>query len=117
LVDLGKGMACKGRCEADVRGLITMNEINLAITAKVPRQLRANRLAYSLMGWFLAGAGSLFVLLGALDRPPSSFLLVTGGFFLFFGLLCKLALSRMPRFEAAETGEHFQPGSRAENPR
>jgi hypothetical protein len=99
LVDLDKGLACRGRCEADVRGLILMNEVNVAIAAKVPAQLRANRLACSLTSWFLLSAGVVFLLLGALNYPEAGSFLLLGGLFVSFGLLGRLIVARMPRFD------------------
>jgi hypothetical protein len=102
LVDLGKGMACKGRCEGDVRDLIAVTEVNVAVISKMPRQLRVNRLGSSLMGWFLASMGALFVLLSALSNPASGGGFLFGGLLLFFGLAYLLVVSRMPRYGSQE---------------
>jgi hypothetical protein len=107
-------MACKGRCEDDVRALIAMIEINLALSAKAPRQMRANRLAYSFVGWFLTGAGMLFVALGMLKYPAAEFLLIMGGFMVFFGLICTIIVSRMPRYDARKTDAPSQGGEAGE---
>jgi hypothetical protein len=99
LVDLGKGMACKGRCEANVRGLILATDVNVGMAAKIPRQMRANRLMYSGLAWFLIVCGALPVALGVVSGHPTEPYVIGGGFFLVFGLAILLLTSRMPRFD------------------
>jgi hypothetical protein len=105
MVDLGKGVACKGRCESYVRELIALIEVNVALRAKIPRQWRANYLMCSFAGWFLTGTGLLLVLLGLLDYPMPGLLFGFGGLLLFFAVVLTLIVARMPRLDARKTDE------------
>lgn len=69
--DLGKGLACRGRCEEDVEALITLIDRNIQIQPTTARIVRASRTARL--------AGSLFNL-------------ITGAVILFFGLDSELTL-------------------------
>src|SRR5207253_10925170 len=80
LVDMGKGLACRSRCETEVQGLIIASDVNVSMAAKVPRQMRANRLMVVGLAWLFVIPGALLVALGVLAGHPTEGYVFAGGF-------------------------------------
>jgi hypothetical protein len=95
-VDLGKGLACRDRCEADTRALIAVISHNVSSTGKTGvRQV-------TLWGGAATVAmGAMFLVWGMLSEPTQYFLVGMGGLFLAFGLFSIVRALRMPRFKPA----------------
>lgn len=74
--DLGNGVACKGRCEAEVAALSDLQQRNKTAYLKA-----AN--AYNKQAILMAGFGSLAALVGLLAGPSEAGLaaLIVGGLF------------------------------------
>src|ERR1043166_3474197 len=74
-VDLGRGLACRGRCESDVQAVISLIDRNIQLQPTTTRLIQA--------GGSARVAGSLFFL-------------VTGAVFLIFGLPRERELPLVP---------------------
>ena len=96
LSDLGKGLACKGRCEDDVRSLIALLDRSISGSAATNQILKRNSLTGYASGIFLSVVGLLFTFTGL--REPMDFTLYLGLAFLVYGLW---TLIRTFRYAAA----------------
>jgi hypothetical protein len=86
-VDLRKGLACRGSCEADVQGLIALIDSNMRISpvgTKVWRGYGANQLVTAGMTIVL---GALFAGWAALQDPPLFLIVAVGVVFALWGVL------------------------------
>lgn len=107
-VDLGKGLACKGRCEDDAKALIALVQSNLRTAPSVNALLRKGRSA----GLQLAG---LYLLLGLvflawdLASERLQFTGVLGGLFFLYGIILTVRAIRAPTF--GEYEEATQPNA------
>ena len=84
-VDLGKGLACRDRCEDDVAALILLVENNTRITATTPAILRTNRQTYLWSAVFFIVMGGLFLGWGLFGEPQMLFIAIMGGVFMAYG--------------------------------
>jgi len=85
LTDMGKGLACRGRCEDDVKSLITLIERNISSSAATSQILkRSSNTGYG-SGVFLTGMGLIFTLTG-LRESGIGFTLYLGIGFLAYGV-------------------------------
>jgi hypothetical protein len=92
-VDLGKGLACRGRCEADVQGVIQLIDRNVRRMDEAARLMdksssvlkHAISMRYA-TGLFLAVAGAIFTIFGAADLERFAFAFVLGIVFLLYGI-------------------------------
>src|SRR5262245_35664997 len=75
-VDVGKGLACRDRCEDDARALTAVIDSNCQMVNAAPRQLRATYLASAALCITL-GVG--FLAWGLLSEPQHILLAVLGG--------------------------------------
>jgi hypothetical protein len=66
-VDLDKGLACRGRCEQDVRAVIQLVERNIRMEPTASRLLQSGRLARLAAGLFMLGSGALFLIFGLFE--------------------------------------------------
>jgi hypothetical protein len=92
-VDLGKGLACRGRCEADAQALIQLLEQNVRHMDVVERALQGRRSVLQqntstryATGLFCAVAGAIFSIFGAADLERFAFVFVLGIAFLIFAV-------------------------------
>ena len=85
LTDMGKGLACKDRCENDVSGLITMINRSVASSATTNQILRRSSLTGYGSSVFLSVMGLIFTVTG-LREPRMDFTLFLGLGFLAYGL-------------------------------
>ena len=92
-VDLGKGLACRGRCEDDVRAVISLIDQNIKLSAETTRLLDSRRkLTDSSRKAGLGSAafnlvtGSVFVAWGLTDRERFFFMIILGACFLAYGV-------------------------------
>jgi hypothetical protein len=79
-VDLGKGLACRDRCEADVRSMIALIDTNIEVLPKgadVMRNMRKNTFVSAV---FFGSMGVMFLLLDIITGPTY----VMGG----LGVIC-----------------------------
>ena len=97
LVDLGKGLACRQRCEDDVRALIALIDNSLQMGAKSPGILRSNRQMALGSAGFTCAVGTAFLAWGLLSNPINALLAVLGGLFLVYGFTSLGRALRMPR--------------------
>jgi hypothetical protein len=63
-VDIGRGLACRERCEEDVRNLIHLVDNNMRLSPASQAMLGKQPRAYLASGTFQILAGCLFMLLG-----------------------------------------------------
>jgi hypothetical protein len=78
-VELKKGLACRGRCEAEVTALIDLIDRNMRLE---PTTTRA-RLAGA---FFFLACGAVFLIFGLMSGREFDFATVLGGFFIAYGL-------------------------------
>ncbi len=67
-VDLTKGLACRGRCEADAQAVIELIARNIQISGASTRLIQQNRGVRSGSGIFHIGMGVLFSVWGFTDE-------------------------------------------------
>jgi hypothetical protein len=84
-VDLGKGLACRGRCEEDVRALIQVMDSSIQFWPRTTRLLEYSKRIHSGTGLFLMGAGVVFVAWGLTDIEGLTFPIVLGLGLMAFG--------------------------------
>jgi hypothetical protein len=85
LTDMGKGLACKGRCEDDVKALISLIDRNIASSSATSQILkRGSNTGYG-SATFLTVMGLIFTLTG-LREPRMDFTLYLGIGFLAYGV-------------------------------
>jgi hypothetical protein len=103
--DLGKGLACKGRCEEDVEGVIQLVERNVllmkspASRQKLVAESKANiersiAIGLGSSAWFYLVLGALFAGWGAFGSKPSPFLTAMGALFVVSGGITLFRASR-----------------------
>jgi len=96
-VDLGKGLACRGRCEEDVRAVVELVDRNIKLQPTATRLIQAGgsaRLAGSL---FFLASGAVFLIFGLTSEREMTFVTILGVCFLAYGVF-QLLWSR--RFSA-----------------
>ena len=103
-VDLGKGLACRGRCEEDARKIIAALEINVRTAPAGITMLRQNRSARLQFALFFLVFGMMLFAWGFSSSMDLSVAL--GGLFCLFGILSLVRAKRIPTFqEHRETTE------------
>ncbi len=113
-VDLGKGLACRGRCEAEVEALMQllaqnvrhMGEVERIMQRQVSVVKQGSSMRYA-NGFFLGATGLIFTIFGAADLARFTFVFVLGIAFLFFGaywiiLARRLSKDKPPREKPGE---------------
>lgn len=86
-VDLEQGLACLGKCEADVRVLIDFIARNMELGNLSRNMVRSHPRNILFSAVFLLVVGSLFVGWGLGSGGPSGFLVTLGGGFMLYGLV------------------------------
>jgi hypothetical protein len=93
-VDLTKGLACRGHCEADVQALIQLIDRNIQLSATSTKLIRSSRGARFSTATFQFVMGVAFIAWGLTDIERLKFLLVIGaGFIAYSGYWLFLARS------------------------
>jgi hypothetical protein len=93
VVELERGIACKNRCEADVRQLSQLIEQNARFqpaSISLLNRARSQRLTAAL---FYMALGVAFIIWG-LIRPSTYFIAVMGGLFVVYAIF---VLSQLPK--------------------
>lgn len=84
-VDMGKGLACKGRCEADVASLIALIDRNMAVSNASNQILKRHSGTRYGASAFMALIGAVFIIQGILNRSIS-FTIYLGVLFFVYGM-------------------------------
>src|SRR5258707_12131494 len=96
-VDLGKGLACRGHCEDDVRALITLIDRNIKLSPQTTRLLESGRKTKSSASIFNLILGAIFIAWGLTDIERLRFIAILGGGFFFFGLFALFPAPKIPK--------------------
>jgi threonine/homoserine/homoserine lactone efflux protein len=92
--DLGKGVACRGRCEDDVRSIIQLVERNIRMSpmsADLIRRASSTRMNSAVFSLVL---GAVMVGYSLLSERNLHFLTAAGGCFLVYGVVQLLSARR-----------------------
>ena len=92
-VDLGKGLACKGRCEEDVKALIGFVERNIAASVRADEILRRSAGTSIWSSVFSVITGSFFVGFG-IYNGVETFTTGMGAIFVIYGIASLLRSRR-----------------------
>jgi len=112
-VELNKGLACRGRCEADVRALIELVDRNIKLSPTTTRLIESNRSLRASGFIFNFVFGAVFVAWGLQDKERFSFVTIPGVCFLLFGCYGFLQARRLARASTP----HDEQADRNRNPR
>ena len=97
-VDLGKGLACKNRCEEDVRSLIALIDNNVAMRATSQKLIQGSGRAGIVSSIFFFLMGTAFLVSGIVFwERRGLFPVVMGALFIawsLFGLFRSFAIQR-----------------------
>ena len=86
-VDLAKGLACRERCEENVRNVIALIDQNIKIAPRTSQILETGRKVRSSTAIFNLVIGVLFIVWGLINRERLSFIILLGVAFLIFGVI------------------------------
>jgi hypothetical protein len=89
-VDLTKGLACRGRCEADTRALIQLIDNNLQMQPTAARLIKTGDRLRLVGALFFLAVGAVFFLYGWRTEREIHFVTTLGICFLIYGLLLLL---------------------------
>jgi hypothetical protein len=103
-VDLGKGLACRGHCEEDVRLLVRLDERTLRVARNTGRYLRTSRLLWWGVACLPLAAGALVIAIGVIDPRLGWAFIFLGALLALFGVFLTVWLLRLPSV-AQETKE------------
>jgi len=84
-VDLTKGLACCGRCEADAQALIQLIDRNIQLSATSTNIIKSSLGVRSSTAIFQFVTGAVFIAWGLTDLEGLKFLLVLGAGFIAYG--------------------------------
>jgi hypothetical protein len=84
-VDLQKGLACRGHCEADVQAVIALVDRNLKLSPTTSRLIESGRSLRFGAAIFHLAMGLFFVVWGFQDTERFSFIIILGVCFLAYG--------------------------------
>jgi hypothetical protein len=84
-VDLGKGLGCRGHCEADVQALIQLIDRNIQISATSTNLIKSSRGVRSSTAIFQFIIGGVFIAWALTDLERLKFLLILGVGFIAYG--------------------------------
>ncbi|MHB8524314.1 MAG: hypothetical protein ACYDH9_26640 [Limisphaerales bacterium] len=85
-VDLGKGLACRGHCEADAQAVISLIERNIQLQPTTTRLIEAGSSARLAGALFFLVTGALFLIYGLRSERDMTFIAILGACFLVFGI-------------------------------
>ena len=74
-VDVGNGIACKEKCEAEVKAIVELIERNKTVLQKTSGAYSRSAIVFALMGLLLLGTGSFVIIRGG---DGGYFLLIMG---------------------------------------
>ena len=86
VVDLGKGLACRGRCETDVQGMIQLIDRNVRLSATATRTVLQGRGIRISTGIFHILIGGLFFIFGLRDYDRIPLILYLGAGLIAYGI-------------------------------
>jgi hypothetical protein len=92
--DIGKGLACRSRCEEDARAIVQVVDRNIRLGAKSEALLHASQRSRLGAGLFYLVLGGVFLVGGLMDRERFTILIVLGGCMIAFGLFYLLAVPK-----------------------
>ena len=84
--DVGKGLACRGRCEEDVRAVVALVDRNIKFSPQTARILDSGRKIRSSAATFNLVTGAIFIAWGFSDTERFSFIIILGACFLAYGI-------------------------------
>lgn len=83
---MGKGLACRGRCEEDVRVLIELIDRNVKMTPTASNLLASSRAVRSGATAFNLILGAIFIVWGFTDPERLTFVSIIGLCILLYGI-------------------------------
>ena len=89
-VDLGKGLACRDRCEEDTRTLIQLIDNNIQMQPAASRLIQAGGSARMAGSLFFLATGAIFLVYGLASERAMTFVTVLGACFLAYGFFVLL---------------------------
>ena len=95
--DVGKGLACRGQCEEDVRAVVALIDRNIKLSPQTARILESGRKIRSSAATFNLVTGVIFVAWGITDTERFSFIIVLGVCFLAYGVFGLFQARRLAR--------------------
>jgi hypothetical protein len=113
-IDLGRGLACKNRCEENVRAVIALVEHNVRAVPTARVSLRLSRWVWVGIGLFILMPGCVVIVLGVLDSRLR-ILILLGGMLGVFGILALVFAWTLPGFP--KNGSRAEQGAAADRPR
>ena len=84
-VDRGKGLACRGRCEADVDGTIPLIDRNIRLSPVSTQMIQASKQGMLWSGVFFLVIGLGFIVVGLTSEHSVGFTMFLGVAFIVFG--------------------------------
>ena len=84
--DVGKGLACRGHCEDDVRAVVALIDRNIKFSPKTAQILESSRKIRSSAAIFNLVVGVVFVGWGLSNMERFSFIIILGACFLVYGV-------------------------------
>ena len=96
-VDLIKGLACRDRCESDVRSVITLIDRNIALIPTTSRLIETGRRTRFGAAIFQLITGAIFIGWGLQDTERLSFITVLGVCFFAYGVYLAFQARRAPQ--------------------
>lgn len=84
--DVGKGLACRGHCEEDVRAVVALIDRNIKLSPKTAQILESSRKVRSSAAIFNLIVGVVFIGWGLPNMKRLSFVVVLGACFLVYGV-------------------------------
>jgi len=96
-VDLAKGLACRDRCEADVRAVISLIDRNIALAPATARLMESARRTRGSTAAFQIITGAVFIGWGLQDPERFNFITILGACFLGYGLYLAFQVRRSIR--------------------
>ena len=84
--EVPKGLACRGRCEEDVRTVVALIDRNIKLSPKTAEILESSRKVRSSSAIFNLVIGVVFVAWGLSNMERFSFVVVLGACFLVYGI-------------------------------
>lgn len=84
--DLGKGLACRGRCEADVQAVISLIDRNIQLQPATTQLIHAGASARVAGSLFCLVVGVFFLIFGLTSEREMTFITILGACLLAYGL-------------------------------
>jgi hypothetical protein len=84
--DVGKGLACRGHCEEDVRAVVALIDRNIKLSPKTAQILESSRKVRSSAATFNLIVGVVFIAWGLSNMERFSFIVILGACFFIYGV-------------------------------